>query len=46
MVTYLKRYRRGEAKEMTKALPCDTLSTYTMIHQHKKEYTDCELAVR
>ena len=25
----------GEAKEMKKALPCDTLSASAMIHRHK-----------
>jgi hypothetical protein len=32
---------RGEAKEMKKALLCDTLSAFTMIHKHKTRNTDC-----
>jgi hypothetical protein len=35
-----------EAKEMKKALPCDTLNASAMVHQHKTNQTDCEVAVR
>jgi hypothetical protein len=38
--------RRGEAKEMKKALLCDTLSSTAMAHRRKQECTDCEVAVR
>ena len=40
-------HRHGEAKEMKKALLCDTLSASIMIHQlQSKTYTDCQLAAR
>jgi hypothetical protein len=37
---------RGEAKEMKKALLCDTLSASVMSHQRKRGEPEYELAVR
>jgi hypothetical protein len=38
--------RPGEAKGMKKALLCDTLSAFSMVHPFKTECTDYEVSVR